>query len=271
MSAPATQTRPANRPLGVPGTYNFRDVGGYPVAGGGATRPGVLFRSDSLDGLTPAGRRALHELGVRSVIDLRSAEEVAAAPDPLSGLGLEIRRLPLFGAADPTRGAVGPDRLEDIYWHMLEQAGTRIAEAVGQIALGPAPALVHCTAGKDRTGVVVGLALDAIGVERASIVTDYAASEANLAGDWLAAAVARSGSARTQLGGLTPAWLTSPAWLMTALLERVDQSHGGAAAYLRAHGLAPVELAALAERLTGVPTVAPTHSPVPLPLAAGSL
>ena len=79
----------------IDGTYNFRDVGGYPAAGG-STRPGKLYRADALGRLGERGREGLRELGIRLVIDLRDDFEVEALPDDLEGLDVEVLRLPVF-------------------------------------------------------------------------------------------------------------------------------------------------------------------------------
>ena len=93
------------RRIPVPGTYNFRDVGGY-AASGGTIRSGKLFRSDGIHALGDAGKDELRELGVGVVIDLRDDFEVEAMPDDLTGLDVEVLRLPVFegsGTSQDTR------------------------------------------------------------------------------------------------------------------------------------------------------------------------
>jgi protein-tyrosine phosphatase len=266
----------ANSALPVEGVYNLREIGGYLAAGGRITRTGVLYRSDGLHGLTSRGRQAFAELGLRQVIDLRSAEELAKNPNVIDGLGLEVQLstlaeshslnrltdkhecltaspqswLPLFDSAGTSAQAMSDTGLEGIYRQLVNEAGRRFAQVVRLLASGPAPVLVHCTAGKDRTGVVVAITLDAVGVERAAIVADYAASEANLSGTWFENTMARFDGLELLAAELTPAWLASPPALITALLDQLDQEYGGSAGYLRANGLTEAELAALAHRLT---------------------
>ncbi|MDR2372988.1 MAG: tyrosine-protein phosphatase [Bifidobacteriaceae bacterium] len=247
----------------VPGAHNWRGIGGYPAGPGRFTRGGVLFRSAGLAELTAQGRRALADLGLRAVIDLRSPDEAAAAPSAIGGLGLEVHSMPLFDAAAPDSQVLAPARLEDIYWQLIELSGARLAAVIHQIATGPNPVVVHCTAGKDRTGVVVALALEAVGVERAATIADYAASEANLAGAWFDAVSARYARAGVDPSTLAPHLLASPASLMMAVLEHLDRAHGGAAAYLLANGLTPAALASLQDRLVEArdPAEAPTWRP----------
>jgi protein-tyrosine phosphatase len=177
-----------DRRIRLPGTVNLRDVGGYPAgrggaggkgAGGGETvRWGTLLRSDALHRLDDSGRTALSALGLRTVIDLRTDEEVRAAPSALDDTGARTFHVPLFDAA-----AIGrlPPELAAIYRYMIDDCGAAIATAIGRLcADGALPALVHCTAGKDRTGLVVALVLEVIGVPDEIIAADYALSGAYL-------------------------------------------------------------------------------------------
>jgi protein-tyrosine phosphatase len=162
--------------------------------------------------------------------------------------------VPLFDAASPTRQAAAPGDLAELNDHLLAERGPRIVAAVRAIAAGDGPVLVHCTAGKDRTGLVIALVLDAIGVAREAVIADYAASERHLAGEWADAMLERIAARFPVIVGDTADIVaivtTSPAPLMRGVLERVDAEHGGAAGYLLAHGLTEDELAALIIRLT---------------------
>ncbi len=177
-----------DRRIRLPGTVNLRDVGGYPAVGGGGTggggtggetvRWGTLLRSDALHRLDDSGRAALSALGLRTVIDLRTDEEVRAAPSALDDTGARTFHVPLFDAA-----AIGrlPPELAAIYRYMIDDCGAAIATAIGRLcADGALPGLVHCTAGKDRTGLVVALVLEVIGVPDEIIAADYALSGAYL-------------------------------------------------------------------------------------------
>jgi protein-tyrosine phosphatase len=177
-----------DRRIRLPGTVNLRDVGGYPAGSRGGTggggpagetvRWGTLLRSDALHRLDDSGRTALSALGLRTVIDLRTDEEVRAAPSALDDTGARTFHVPLFDAA-----AIGrlPPELAAIYRYMIDDCGAAIATAIGRLcADGALPALVHCTAGKDRTGLVVALVLEVIGVPDEIIAADYALSGAYL-------------------------------------------------------------------------------------------
>ena len=159
----------------VPGTYNFRDVGGLPAAGG-TVRDGVLFRSDGLHRLGEAGRDELRRLGVGIVIDLRDENEARYMPDDLDGLDVEVLSLPVFEGSGASQGEGGIS-LDALYERIVTQHASVVVSALREIAsAGDRSVVVHCTAGKDRTGIVVALALLAVGVYRDAVVADYALS-----------------------------------------------------------------------------------------------
>lgn len=232
----------------VPGTYNFRDVGGLP-ASTGTVRSGVLYRSDGLHRLGESGRAALRELGVGVVIDLRDDREAEAMPDDVAGLDLEVLRLPVFeGSAASQHPGIS---LAELYERIVTQHGHVVVEAIREIAsAGDRAVVVHCTAGKDRTGVVVALTLLAVGVDRESVVADYERTQGNLEGEWLEGMVERIGTygvpdspqLRTLVGG-------SPREAIEAVIEEIERSHGSAREYLLASGLTLADLAALEQLL----------------------
>jgi protein-tyrosine phosphatase len=242
----------ANPPFTVEGTYNLRSTAGYP-AKGRVMRDGKLFRSDGLQGLTEEGRRQFAEIGIRRVIDLRDRSELTHSPSRLQGMPLEVSHNPIFeegkvpGAADITT-------LQGIYRLMIEQHAQRLAEAVRIIAdSGADPVLVHCAAGKDRTGLVIALALLAAGVERGHVIRDYAASEGNLGGGWtekmLTEITVNHGLAAVE-DNLREIISASPAAVLEATLELVQSNYGSAADLLKAHGFSDADLVRLREVLT---------------------
>jgi protein-tyrosine phosphatase len=228
----------------VPGAVNFRDIGGLP-AGGSRTRSGVLYRSGNLAGVDDVGGAAFRELGVRRVIDLRSDDEVAHAP---SGVGdVETLRVPLF-LGSVTSFFVEDISLAQMYRALLERSGDRLVTAVRGI-LGAEPVVIHCTVGKDRTGITVALALAAAGVDEDAVVDDYALTEQNLPawrGDRM---LARIREAYPDAKHLEELATKSPAPVMRDVLAQVRAEHGSAAGYLRAHGMTDDELAQLRRTL----------------------
>ncbi|WP_051297764.1 tyrosine-protein phosphatase [Brevibacterium album] len=197
----ALGTRP---PLPVVGTHNFRDLGGLPLTGGGTVRTGRVFRSDALHLLDDAGRAHLRALGVRRIVDLRHDGELAQMPSALDRAEVEVVHAPVFAAA-AVEAQLAPDAtldLAEIYRMMIETRGTQLALAAGHVVLSPGPVVFHCTAGKDRTGVLAALLLDAVGVRREAVVADYAATAANLAGAWAQQALAGRDIAAAEAAGV---------------------------------------------------------------------
>ena len=229
----------------VPGTYNFRDVSGLPAVTG-TVRNGVLFRSDGLSRLGEAGQAKLRELGVGIVIDLRDENEAQMMPDDLGDLDVEVLRLPVFEGSGASQGMAGIS-LEALYERIVTQHASVVVDALREISTaGDRAVVVHCTAGKDRTGIVVALALLAVGVDRDAVVADYASTEENLAGEWLEGMIARiaaygiadSPALRTLMGG-------SPREAIEGVIDLVERDHGSVREYLLASGLELSALAAL--------------------------
>ncbi|KQV04209.1 protein tyrosine phosphatase [Microbacterium sp. Root322] len=229
--------------LEIEGVFNVRDVGGMP-ANGGRIRSGALLRAGQLSGATTSGAAALRAR-VQHIVDLRDGEEVAAEPSEIEGP--DTTHLPLFLGS--VRSFFEADTsLDDLYLHLLEESGERLADAIRIIAAGERT-LVHCTVGKDRTGVTVALALSAVGADREAVIADYALTESQLPtqrsqriADYL----------RTQHPEAVHAVALatqSPAPVMRRLLEQVDERWGSASGYLRAQGMTDAELAALSAAL----------------------
>lgn len=229
--------------LDVGGVTNVRDVGEIPTAGG-RIRSGVLLRSGQLSGATTAGAAELRRR-VRHIVDLRDGEEVAAEPSEIDGP--DTTHLPLFLGS--VRSFFESDTsLDDLYLHLLEESSERLVAAIRIIAAGE-PTLVHCTVGKDRTGVTVALALSAVGADREAVIADYALTESQLPPQRSQRIVAYLQAQHPEAVHAVALATQSPAPVMRNLLEQVDQRWGSAAGYLRAHGFGEDELDALIRTL----------------------
>jgi protein-tyrosine phosphatase len=245
------------RRLHAAGTLNLRDVGGYPVAGGGTIRWRRLLRSDALHNLDAEGRAMLAGVGLRTVVDLRTPMEVAAAPSALNGVAASAstRRISLLGDDPQTLPLEPPVELSDIYRYMMVHKGPEIGQAVMALCADAAlPALVHCSAGKDRTGIVIALTLSAVGVPDEFIAADYALSGSYL--DPETTPAIGQISASTQLGDqLTAALLASPPQLILDVLGLARSTGGSVAGYLAQYGVSEADLAVLRAALIepGVP------------------
>jgi protein-tyrosine phosphatase len=249
-SPDAATAAPRERRHAVAGLYNLRDTGGYRAAGG-TSRWGKLLRSDALHRIDATGRDRLAEIGVAHIIDLSGGDERATAPSAVDGLEVTVHHLPVFDDADPAAQATTHVGLVPVYDHIVDERGAQLVDAIRVIiaADDDDAVLVHCTAGKDRTGLVVAFALAAAGVDRDDVVADYAATAENLRGEWSDAMTAVFEQRGIELtAGMVELITESPAEVLEALLERIDREHGSISAYLLAHGLTPTEL----ERLTAV-------------------
>ncbi len=232
----------------VSGAANFRDVGDLP-AGDGRTRAGVLFRSGNLVAVDDEGIDALRALGIRRVIDLRDETEVTHAPSRFDDLPIEVQHEPLFlGSVDSFFAR--DVSLDELYASIVDESADRVVAVVRGI-LRAQPVLVHCTVGKDRTGVTVAIALAAAGVDRDAVVADYARTEALLPPERNAAVLRAIRAFHPENVHAEALATLSPAPVMRTLLARLDREYGSPAGYLRAHGLSDDELRRLREVLVG--------------------
>jgi protein-tyrosine phosphatase len=235
-------TTAATRHLPLPGTYNVRDAGGYPTVDGGTMRRGLLIRADGLAGLDDTGRALLAELGVRTVIDLREEAEVEVAQDALGDLPVRYRHLPAFGGM---RGDQRPGSLAEVYHLMVGACGQALAAVLAALAEPDAlPAVVHCTAGKDRTGVVVGLVHALIGVGAADLEADYGATA-----EYLSTGFTDKIRATMPAGEHTDAMLAQMLACPPELIRATMAQVGDVEAYLLGHGLPAGAIASLRSAL----------------------
>jgi protein-tyrosine phosphatase len=231
------------RILEFPSLHNARDLGGYPTSDGTTTRWRSVLRADDPVQLTPLGLQALLDLGLRTVIDLRWPEEVAASPNPLPRSHIHYRHISLLTRSQLSWGHLsGPARRED--WNRLVLIHTQreLKEVLQAIAAAPpGPLLFHCVAGKDRTGVVAALLLAIAEVVPEAIAYDYCLSAECLRESYLIRYAHRDRAETLEA-------LRCPAEGAHNVLEYVA-SHGGIREFLRRIGLSEPEIGRLRTRL----------------------
>lgn len=228
--------------------------------------PGVLLRSDNLQSLSATDiRQLVDDQDLEVVLDLRTHFEVRSeGPGPMTAEpGVRIDHLSLYpDAADDdsfaraTRPADSPFK-EDLpgetptvraYLSYLDLRPDSLAAAVRTIAHTDGAVLVHCAAGKDRTGVVVALSLAAAGVDRAAIVADYMASSERI--EAILRRLAASPTYEEEMSDAKPASQAPVQDTMGRVLEIIDERYGGPAAWLASAGLSDADLEALRRRLS---------------------
>ncbi|WP_220186827.1 tyrosine-protein phosphatase [Pseudonocardia pini] len=238
-----------------PGLLGFREVVGLPTAGGGRVRAGILYRSGTPQFLDEdTARRLLADTGVTATVDLRLPHEIEQeGRGPLDGLGVAhhphaIRVGSLVSTMSAVASMVGDDPVLETSLRYLAEGPDAVAAAVAELVRpGGSPVLVHCTVGRDRTGVVVALALAAVGVDRTAIATEYGL---------LPEDVPRSMERLREMVSyaddvdLYPreTFELEPDTILR-FLDAVDRLHGGPREFLLAHGVTPQTLVELEELL----------------------
>lgn len=247
--------------LELEGVANARDLGGLPTVDGRTTRHGVLLRSDNLQDLTDEDIRRLQEHGLGTVLDLRTDAEVEIiGPGPLrqtevSHVHLDLiphgfdGRDELVEKALPHEDA-GDEAMDHFYIDYVNHAPEAIATALRTIADPRSGAvLVHCAAGKDRTGVVCALALSLVGVTRTAVVDDYVRTNERIRAviDRLLA----TDLYHDDLSKRDPDSFLMHAENMERFLDRVDAGYGGVHGLAMSIGVDEETVAKLSRRLLG--------------------
>lgn len=247
ISAGATAAR--ERQLALEGGCNFRDIGGYTAAGGRTVQWGKVYRTGVLSYFTAADNEKLTTLGVRAICDLRRAEEREreptrwpdAAAAALSWAdGHDMPTVRSFAAQRPGTAAGMHDAMIDLYRALPLWMAPRIHGFLECIARERLPVVVHCAAGKDRTGVAVAVLLGALGVAAPTIIEDYLLT--NDAGNFEQFIHSRRDShlgladAHQPLLSMAPdirkVLFSADAQFLHAALQQIDTVHGGLNTYL---------------------------------------
>jgi protein-tyrosine phosphatase len=236
---------PRERLIDLAGAFNFRDLGGYPTAGGRVTRWGRLFRSDTLHELTAADVGVLRSLGLATIVDLRTPRELdRTGRGPMASEPVAYRHLSVIreGEGEAMAAPAQPgEELSARYLWYLESGREPLVGALSLVAdPDHLPLVFHCAAGKDRTGVLAALVLDILGVDPEIIVADYVVTAGRMelilaryrADPGLAAAISKAPAYRFGVEADT----------MERFLAALHERYGGARAWAAASG---VDIAAL--------------------------
>ena len=237
------------RNIGFSATYNFRDVGGYAGLDGRTVRWRRLFRSDALHRLREADTDAFAALGVRTVIDLRRSFEIEKYGRVADRYGLDYHNLVIEHV--DWEEVEHPDDVEHERWladRYLNFAEDGRAGILGSLRLiadpENAPVIVHCMAGKDRTGTVCALTLALLGVSDEDIAADYALTTSAMKPltRYLLAKHPEAVQGNEHM-------FDSPEGAMTIFLADLRALHGSIEGYVRDIGLTDPEIAALRSHL----------------------
>ena len=248
----------ANHPrrlIGLEAVHNFRDLGGYPTAGGRTTKWRTLFRSDGLYRLRGADDMSrVMQLGLKSVIDLRTErEQREQGIFPIDDIEVTFHHLSIVDVTwSDTETPEFDDEVEFLVWgyrDMLEIGSSRFADAMHVLAQTESlPAVFHCAAGKDRTGVLAALLLSSLGVEDAHICADYGLTQ-----DAMRRTIAWSKVHRPELAEryatIPKAYLAADPRAMQIILAELAQRHGSVRNYVREIGVADNTVDALSNLL----------------------
>jgi protein-tyrosine phosphatase len=240
---------PHPRNLGFSATYNFRDVGGYPGLDGRTVRWRRLFRSDALHRIGDDDAAAFTALGVRTVVDLRRPFEIERYGRVAERYGLDYQNLVLkhvdWEEVGHPDDVVHERWLADRYLNFAEDGREAILGSLRIIAdPDSAPVIVHCMAGKDRTGTVCALALSLLGVDDEVIAADYALTETAM-NSLTAYLMEKHPSA--VLGN--EHMFDSPPEAMSMFLADLRELHGSIEGYAREIGLTNAEIATMRDHL----------------------
>ncbi|MEZ4677982.1 MAG: tyrosine-protein phosphatase [Caldilineaceae bacterium] len=242
-----------NRTLAWPNCYNIRDLGGLPTDSGHPTRVGAVVRSDLPARLTVEGQRALLAYGIRTLIDLRRSTQVAEEPSLVFAPEITEQPPTLYNVSLEEHGAAvdeairqAGNRRAEVYLLTLQHNQRQVARILQTIATAPPGGiLIHCSAGKDRTGIVTALLLGLVGVPEALIADDYALSQQQL---WpLYERLVEAAGGEEHVGW----WLkpTATPAMMLHVLNELRSNYGGVVEYLRLAGVSEATIAQVRARL----------------------
>ena len=241
----------ARRAVSLEGSSNFRDLGGYPAAGGKTVKWGHIYRSADISKLTDADLKTLTDHHIAIDCDLRGPDEVSKSPDRLP-TGVTYVNLPA-GSENVRLGAnyaaMNRDSLMNATYNRTDHLKAKYKPLFDQLLelTDDQALLFHCTAGKDRTGIGAALVLSALGVDRATILKDYAATDVywQQGREQVARMMAQGGTDAAQMAKMLAA---NPAYLENTF-QAINTKYGSMADFLKTEmELTPEKLSALRDK-----------------------
>ena len=229
-------------------------------AAGGRVKTQRLLRSDFPQSFGAEDVEYFQEIPTSAVLDLRDADEVDASPHYFADAGFNVVENPI-GVGSAASMMTGIPSVAELYQEMLAQSPKQLAKAVSAVAAAvpTGAALVHCTAGKDRTGVVIALTQAVLGVSDEDIVANYVSTHANLDGEWQQlmeakiekglAALPASMREKFSMADIVPLMTGSPAPAIQGVLDTIRKAHGTVDQFLLTNGVTQQELDTLRAEL----------------------
>ena len=241
-SVTPTGTIDLERSVALTGVFNFRDLGGYAASDGRSVRWRTLFRADGLDRLTADDVEVLRPYGLRTVVDLRMAHELEdKGRFPVDTYPVTFHHLSVMDKTWDREAAAredlpAADFLHARYSEMLLEAGPRYADALRLLTAADAlPAVFHCAAGKDRTGLLAMLVLGTLGVGHDDIVADYALTSATM--DAFRANASKDPAVAVGLANTPVMFFAADPAAMSRVLTDIETAHGSVRGYVRTLGI----------------------------------
>jgi protein-tyrosine phosphatase len=231
-----------SRNVELDGVFNFRDLGGYPTQDGRSLRWRTLFRADGLGRLTADDLETLRPIALRSVVDLRTAREIdERGRFPFETYPVAFHHLSIIDTTwdrerARTEDLPATEFLHQAYTSMLAEGSHRFAAVFAVLADTDAlPAVFHCAAGKDRTGLLAALLLGALGVEAHDIIADYALTQVTM--ERFIERVRSESTGASLIDAAPQAFFAAEPAAMARVLDDLEHSHGSVHAYVRAIGV----------------------------------
>jgi len=234
-----------SRRLPISGTYNVRDIGGYKTKDGRTIAWRRVLRGDAIHKVDDAGREIFQSFNLSTSLDLREEDERTEAPDNLNA-SVKLVSVPVFTYSTtevkPVSDRKALSSLDEVYKYVIAERGVALVAALRELAQPDAlPVIVHCTAGKDRTGIVIALLLASLGVPDDVIAADFAATSLFLTQEFFEGITERAvnnGQDRQQY----TAMLKCEPSLILNVLKQIRDSHEDVSSYLIHHGMPAEEL-----------------------------